>query len=57
MDTHTIATQLVCAWLSRTEVNNMGSGETAARETGDYIAWGEGGKFTARRADSKLRLV
>ena len=57
MDKHTIATQLVCAWLSRTEVNNMGSGETAARETGDYIAWGEGGKFTARRADSKFRLV
>ena len=36
MDKHTIATQLVCAWLSRTEVD---SGETAARETEDYIAW------------------
>jgi hypothetical protein len=39
MDKHTIATQLVCAWLRRTEVNNLDSGEKAARETGDYIAW------------------
>lgn len=38
MDIHTIATELVCAWLSRTEVNNMDSGETAARETGEFIA-------------------
>ena len=39
MDTNTIATELVCAWLRRTEVDNMGSGETAAREIGEFIAW------------------
>lgn len=38
MDTHTIATQLVCAWLSRTEVETIGFGEAAARETGEFIA-------------------
>ena len=50
MDTHAIARDLVAAWLSRTEVNNLASGERAALEIGEFI----GAVFSGSRENSGL---